>query len=34
VRRLVETFYDIISDGEPALSKLHRCTPERRVDRY
>jgi hemoglobin len=34
VRALVETFYDIMSDREPALSRLHRCTPEGRVDRY
>lgn len=34
VRALVEQFYDIMSDREPALTKLHRCTPEGRVDRY
>jgi hemoglobin len=34
VRALVERFYDIMSDREPALSGLHRCTPEGRVDRY
>jgi hemoglobin len=34
VRALVESFYDIMSDREPALSRLHRCTPEGRVDRY
>jgi len=34
VRALVEKFYDIMSDREPALSRLHRCTPEGRVDRY
>jgi hemoglobin len=31
---LVEKFYDVMSDREPALSRLHRCTPEGRVDRY
>ena len=34
VRALVERFYDVMSDREPALSRLHRCTPEGRVDRY
>ena len=34
VRALVEQFYDIMSDREPALSRLHRCTPDGRVDRY
>jgi hemoglobin len=34
VRSLVEQFYDVMSDREPALAKLHRCTPEGRVDRY
>ena len=34
MRALVESFYDIMSDREPALSRLHRCTPEGRVDRY
>jgi hemoglobin len=34
VRALVESFYDLMSDREPALSRLHRCTPEGRVDRY
>ena len=34
VRALVETFYDIMSDREPALARLHRCTPEGRVERY
>ena len=34
VRALVERFYDIMSDSEPALTRLHRCTPEGRVDRY
>jgi len=34
VRALVESFYDIVSDREPDLARLHRCTPEGRVDRY
>jgi hemoglobin len=34
VRALVEQFYDIMSDREPALARLHRCTPEGRVARY
>jgi hemoglobin len=34
VRALVEQFYDIMSDREPALARLHRCTPEGRVERY
>ena len=34
VRALVESFYDIMSDREPDLSRLHRCTPDGRVDRY
>jgi hemoglobin len=34
VRALVEKFYDVMSDREAALSRLHRCTPEGRVDRY
>jgi hemoglobin len=34
VRALVEQFYDIMSDHEPQLSRLHRCTPDGRVDRY
>ena len=34
MRALVESFYDIMSDREPVLSRLHRCTPEGRVDRY
>jgi hemoglobin len=33
VRALVERFYDHMSDHEPALTRLHRCTPEGRVDR-
>ena len=34
VRALVEQFYDIMSDREPALARLHQCTPEGRVARY
>jgi hemoglobin len=34
VRALVEQFYDVMSDREPALARLHRCTPEGKVDRY
>jgi hemoglobin len=34
VRALVERFYDVMSDREPALARLHRCTPEGRVERY
>ena len=34
VRALVERFYDVMSDREPALARLHLCTPEGRVDRY
>jgi hemoglobin len=33
VRRLVEHFYDTISDREPALARLHRCDADGRVDR-
>lgn len=34
MRALVEKFYDTMSDREPALARLHRCTPEGRVERY
>ena len=34
VRALVERFYDLMSDHEPQLARLHRCTPEGRVERY
>lgn len=34
VRALVERFYDVMSDHEPALTRLHRMTSEGRVDRY
>lgn len=33
IRALVETFYDVMSDQEPALAKLHACDPDGRVDR-
>ena len=33
VRALVERFYDIMSDSEPALAHLHPCTPDGRVAR-
>jgi hemoglobin len=33
VRALVERFYDVMSDREPALARLHPCTPEGRVSR-
>lgn len=33
VKALVETFYDLMSEREPALAKLHVCTPDGKVDR-
>ncbi len=33
VRGLVERFYDIMSDREPVLARLHPCTPDGRVAR-
>ena len=33
VNLLVERFYDIMSDREPALAKLHPCTPDGHVAR-
>lgn len=33
VRALVETFYDVMSEREPALARLHPCTPEGAVAR-
>lgn len=33
VLALAERFYDIMSDREPALAKLHPCTPDGRVAR-
>ncbi|MGN6110298.1 MAG: group II truncated hemoglobin [Kofleriaceae bacterium] len=32
VRALAERFYDVMSEHEPALARLHRCTPDGRVD--
>jgi hemoglobin len=34
VGALVERFYDVMSDREPALAALHRCDPDGRVARY
>ncbi|MGE5181641.1 MAG: group II truncated hemoglobin [Acidobacteriota bacterium] len=33
VRALVEKFYDVMSEREPALAKLHPCTPDGKVAR-
>jgi len=33
VRAIVERFYDVMAEREPALAKLHVCTPEGKVDR-
>ena len=33
VRALVETFYDVMSEREPALARLHEVTPEGQVAR-
>jgi len=33
VRALVERFYDHMGEHEPALARLHRCTPEGQVER-
>jgi hemoglobin len=33
VRALVESFYDAMSDHEPALAKLHKCDEQGRVSR-
>ena len=33
VRALVERFYDVMAEREPALARLHRCTPDGQVDR-
>lgn len=33
IRALVETFYDVMSEREPALARLHACTPDGKVDR-
>ena len=33
IKALVETFYDVMSEREPALAELHVCTPDGKVDR-
>jgi hemoglobin len=33
VRALVERFYDLMSEREPALARLHPCTPAGAVER-
>jgi hemoglobin len=33
ITALVETFYDVMSEREPALARLHACTPDGKVDR-
>jgi hemoglobin len=33
VRAVVERFYDLMAEREPALAKLHVCTADGRVDR-
>lgn len=33
VLALVERFYDLMHEREPALARLHPCTPEGRVER-
>jgi len=33
IRALVETFYDVMSEREPALARLHACDPDGKVDR-
>ena len=33
IRALVERFYDVMGEREPALAKLHVCTADGRVDR-
>jgi len=33
VTALVETFYDVMSEQEPALAKLHICDPDGKVAR-
>jgi len=32
VRALVERFYDVMSEREPVLARLHPCTPEGKVE--
>ena len=33
IRAIVETFYDVMSEREPTLARLHTCTPDGKVDR-
>jgi hemoglobin len=33
VKALVETFYDVMSEREPALAKIHACDADGKVDR-
>ena len=33
IRALVETFYDVMSEREPALARLHACDADGKVDR-
>jgi hemoglobin len=33
VRALAERFYDVMSEREPALARLHVCDPDGKVDR-
>jgi hemoglobin len=33
INAIVERFYDLMSEREPALAKLHVCTPDGKVDR-
>lgn len=33
INALVETFYDLMSEREPALAQLHQCTPDGKVNR-
>ena len=33
IRAIVERFYDLMTEREPALAQLHVCTPDGMVDR-
>jgi hemoglobin len=33
IRSIVERFYDLMHEREPALAQLHVCTPDGKVDR-
>ena len=33
IKAIVERFYDLMHEREPALARLHKCTPEGVVDR-